>query len=165
MRRKSIYTIGVISLLFVLSSCASQTTDPHQGGLFSYNPAAYESRIQSRQKQLAQQKEENQSMRNKGALLGKEKTSAKREMAALNKKIASLSNSIASLEKKLRKAELETTENKTQKKVILKKLQNLQSSVKASDFIKSPKEKRAEIKRLKKEQDALEKEAAALMRL
>ena len=104
MRRKSIYTIGVISLLFVLSSCANQTTDPHQGGLFSYNPAAYESRIQSRQKRLAQQKKENQSMRNKGARLEKEKTSVKREMAALKKKIASLYKSIASLEKKLRKA-------------------------------------------------------------
>jgi len=165
MRRKSIYTIGVIFLLFVLSSCANQTTDPHQGGLFSYNPAAYESRIQSRQKRLAQQKQENQSMQTQNASLEDEKSSVERERVDLKKQIASLSQSIASLEKKLRKAELETIKNKNQKKAILKKLQILQSSVKASDFIKSPKEKRAELKRLKKKQDALEKEAAALMRL
>ena len=30
------------SLVVVLAGCAGQTTDPRQGGLFSYNPQAYE---------------------------------------------------------------------------------------------------------------------------
>ena len=38
--------------LLLLSGCAGKTTDPRKGGLFSYNPDAYEKRLSDRQKQL-----------------------------------------------------------------------------------------------------------------
>jgi chromosome segregation ATPase len=44
-------TIGLYVLLFVLTGCAT-TTDPRQGGLFSYNPQAYEQRLEERRSTL-----------------------------------------------------------------------------------------------------------------
>jgi len=44
-------TIGLYVLLFVLVGCAT-TTDPRQGGLFSYNPKAYEQRLEERRNTL-----------------------------------------------------------------------------------------------------------------
>ena len=37
---------------FLLAGCAGQTTDPRKGGLFSYDPAAYEQRIADRENNL-----------------------------------------------------------------------------------------------------------------
>ena len=45
-------TIGLYVLLFVLTGCAT-TTDPRQGGLFSYNPQAYQQRLDERRNTLA----------------------------------------------------------------------------------------------------------------
>ena len=44
-------TIGLYVLLFALTGCAT-TTDPRQGGLFSYSPKAYQQRLDERQKTL-----------------------------------------------------------------------------------------------------------------
>jgi chromosome segregation ATPase len=44
-------TIGLYVLLFVLTGCAT-TTDPRQGGLFSYSPQAYEQRLGERRNTL-----------------------------------------------------------------------------------------------------------------
>jgi len=45
-------TIGLYVLVFVLTGCAT-TTDPRQGGLFSYNPQAYQQRLDERRNTLA----------------------------------------------------------------------------------------------------------------
>lgn len=44
------YVLGSIGIL-LLSGCAT-TTDPRKGGLFSYNPDAYEKRLSDRKGQL-----------------------------------------------------------------------------------------------------------------
>ncbi len=38
--------------LILLSGCAGKTTDPREGGLFSYNPNAYEKRLSNRENKL-----------------------------------------------------------------------------------------------------------------
>lgn len=43
---------GLLATL-VLAGCAGGTTDPRKGGLFSYNPAAYEQRIAERENNLS----------------------------------------------------------------------------------------------------------------
>jgi len=44
------YIVGSISVI-LLSGCAT-TTDPRKGGLFSYNPDAYEKRLDDRRNKL-----------------------------------------------------------------------------------------------------------------
>jgi predicted nucleic acid-binding Zn-ribbon protein len=45
-------TLGLFFLLLLLIGCAT-TTDPRQGGLFSYNPQAYEQRLEERRQTMA----------------------------------------------------------------------------------------------------------------
>jgi septal ring factor EnvC (AmiA/AmiB activator) len=45
-------TIGLYVFLFILTGCAT-TTDPRQGGLFSYNPKAYQQRLDERRNTMA----------------------------------------------------------------------------------------------------------------
>lgn len=58
-------------ITLVLAGCAGGTTDPRQGGLFSYNPTAYEQRIAERenslsniQKDTAVQNDKNKKLKN-----------------------------------------------------------------------------------------------------
>jgi len=44
-------TAGIAVIL--LNGCAGSTTDPRQGGLFSYDPAAYEQRLAEREHHLS----------------------------------------------------------------------------------------------------------------
>jgi len=44
-------TIGLYVLLCILTGCCA-TTDPRQGGLFCYNPKAYEKRLEERRQTL-----------------------------------------------------------------------------------------------------------------
>ena len=57
---------GLLAVL-TLAGCAGGTTDPRQGGLFSYNPAAYEQRIAERENNLNNIKQDTsvQSQKNK----------------------------------------------------------------------------------------------------
>jgi len=48
---KSVILAVVTGILF-FSGCAGQTTDPRKGGLFSYDPQAYERRLAERQAKL-----------------------------------------------------------------------------------------------------------------
>jgi len=49
---KKRYMVGALAAL-LLSGCAGTTTDPRRGGLFSYNPQAYEQRLADRERQLS----------------------------------------------------------------------------------------------------------------
>lgn len=49
---KTTYMIGTGIAMILLSGCAT-TTDPRQGGLFSYNPSAYEQRLSDKEQNLA----------------------------------------------------------------------------------------------------------------
>ncbi len=51
MKKKSLLTFAAAVLL---SGCAGQTTDPRQGGLFSYDPKAYDQRLADRENRLAE---------------------------------------------------------------------------------------------------------------
>lgn len=39
--------------IILLNGCAGGTTDPRKGGLFSYNPEAYEQRLADRERELS----------------------------------------------------------------------------------------------------------------
>ncbi len=76
---KTIYFISGIALL-LLNGCAGQTTDPRQGGLFSYDPAAYEQRLAERENHLSGIEHDTAVQKHKSARL-------KRDLAAQKHKI------------------------------------------------------------------------------
>jgi predicted nucleic acid-binding Zn-ribbon protein len=76
-------TLGLFFLLLLLIGCAT-TTDPRQGGLFSYNPQAYEQRLEERRQTMAALDKN----RLEGERLERE-VQAKRETLAEQKKLLS----------------------------------------------------------------------------
>ncbi len=158
--------VPVICIVICLcSGCATQTTDPHQGGLFSYNPDAYKQRIQDRKRHLSNVEQQNAALQAETDRLESEKTAQTRELAALKKEMSSLSASTASLEKKVRTVRAETSAQKRERERILSEISKVQSSLKKADDIPDPEEQRLEIERLKKKRDLLEKEVSDLMLL
>lgn len=69
---------GVVLLL--LNSCAGGTTDPRQGGLFSYNPDSYEQRLADRESHLSSVENDTAAQKSKSARLKNDLASEKNKM-------------------------------------------------------------------------------------
>jgi len=76
---KKIYFIASIALI-LLNGCAGSTTDPRKGGLFSYNPDAYEKRLSDREHQLSDIESDTAAEKRKSAQLKKNLSSEKKKM-------------------------------------------------------------------------------------
>ncbi len=67
-------------ILLLLNGCAGGTTDPRQGGLFSYNPTAYEQRLSDRERQLSSIEKDTAAQKRKNARLKRNLASEKSKM-------------------------------------------------------------------------------------
>ena len=68
---KKRYIVGTLAIL-ILSGCAGTTTDPRRGGLFSYNPKAYEQRLADRERELSAIEQDTAAQKRKSAQLKKQ---------------------------------------------------------------------------------------------
>lgn len=66
--------------LLLLNGCAGKTTDPRQGGLFSYNPDAYEKRLADREQKLSGIESDTAAQKRKSAQLKKNLSSEKNQL-------------------------------------------------------------------------------------
>lgn len=151
-------------LTMLLAGCAGQTSDPRQGGLFSYNPEAYEQRLRERQHLLAQEEQATRSAEEETALLEAEKTSRAQKKAGLEKQLRQLNTSVVSLEQQIQSRQGTTEAQKKERQRILAEIAALQASTQAAESLEDA-EKRRELERLEKKRDDLEQEAASLMLL
>lgn len=154
-----------LALTATLCGCAGQTTDPRQGGLFSYNPDAYEQRLRNRQEHLTAVEQATESEQMQAADLEDEQAALGQEKAALQRRLRKLSATTASLEKEVRAKQTRTAAQNKERQRILAELGTIKASTRTVDAIDDPEGKRLELERLKAKQDKLEKEAANLMRL
>lgn len=77
---KKIYLMITGVTLLLLNGCAGGTTDPRQGGLFSYNPAAYEQRLSDRERHLASIENDTAAQKQKSARLKRDLALEKNKM-------------------------------------------------------------------------------------
>ena len=75
---KSIYFLLGITLL-LLNGCAGQTTDPRKGGLFSYDPDAYEQRLDDRRNHLSSVENDTKAQKRKQSQLKRELSTQKKK--------------------------------------------------------------------------------------
>lgn len=68
---KKRYIVSVLAVL-IFSGCAGTTTDPRQGGLFSYDPNAYEQRLADRESHLSNIEQDTAAQKRKSARLKKQ---------------------------------------------------------------------------------------------
>lgn len=77
---KKIYLISTVITLLALNGCAGGTTDPRHGGLFSYNPDAYEQRLADRERHLSDIENDTAAQQRKSARLKKDLAVEKHKM-------------------------------------------------------------------------------------
>lgn len=154
-----------ISVALLLSGCAGRSTDPRAGGIFSYNPDAYEQRLQERQGKLEAIRHGNESLQEESSQLEAEQLIRNNEKEAISKELKKSRAAVALLEKNIKSKQAKTTAQKKEQKRLLKEAQSITVSTQAADSVVNPDEKRQELERLKSRRDKLEKEAADLMRL
>jgi chromosome segregation ATPase len=80
-----------------VSGCAAGggTTDPRQGGLFSYNPKAYERRVQEREARLSASSEDARAAEDEQARLQASIAARERENAEARKRIETMNADMA----------------------------------------------------------------------
>ena len=74
---KKIYLMAAGIVMVLLNGCAGGTTDPRKGGLFSYDPAAYEQRLAEREQKLSSIENDTAAQKHKSARLKKDLSSEK----------------------------------------------------------------------------------------
>jgi hypothetical protein len=74
------YVLTGTCAVLLLSGCAGTTTDPRKGGLFSYNPDAYEQRLAEREKRLEAIERDTAAQKRKSHVLKKELSSEKKKV-------------------------------------------------------------------------------------
>ncbi|WP_319576593.1 hypothetical protein [uncultured Desulfobacter sp.] len=155
-----------LAMLLGLGACVSKETDPRKGGLFSYNPEAYEQRINDRKATLADTEEANVIARQESATFEADKQSRQATYQSLKARMANLYAETSRLEDQLAKARATNTSHKTK----LKKLQDEAASIKSATIQvnnsgESLSTKKATLEALQKKMDELLKEAEALSAL
>lgn len=144
---------GALALL-LLGGCVGGTTDPRQGGLFSYNPEAYEQRLEERRNFLASEDyraEENESQR---LSLESEKSDKAKKLAAEKKRLNALR---ADLQRSQNRLNNYTAKNARQQRELedlrARQSELLRASRSLGDV--DTEQKRAELARLRQEADRL----------
>lgn len=163
--KKILLFASVVSFLVVLSGCAGQTTDPRQGGLFNYNPEAYQQRLQTRQETLNSVAAANEAGEQDVKAQEERKRSQLREKAELEQMLCEILNETTALEATVRTKQAERTAVTNEQARIIAEIEKIKSSLHVTDNIEDPEEKRLELERLRQRRDELEREAAQLISL
>ena len=160
--------IGLVVLLAV--GCAT-TDDPRQGGLFSYNPAAYDARLEQRRQNLTalqqnQQQEEEQTqqlesdVQTRQAMLESERT----HLRALDDDLARLQQNINRYQQNINQYQARTNAQQAEKQRLgreFKRLQGKLAALKKNEQLAEA-EKHKEIESIKREMNELSKLAVQL---
>jgi len=156
-----------VLLLFLLTGCAGTTTDPSQGGLFSYNPEAYQQRKQEREDRLKELEREQIAEEQRQAALTQTAAEKKNQQAAMQQKLKAANAESAKLEKKLKAFNAQNEAQKAALADLKARQARIQADIEASS--KSGKggsgDRQVEAERLRREVERLAKDTEALSSL
>ncbi len=153
---KSVCVIMAIFVFMLLSGCQTTTTDPRKGGLFGYNPKAYEKRLDDRRNLKVDLERQNTEIKQESEKLKEEYTSKQAEQDDLARKVASLDEEVDKIEKEIANITLRTDLQKHAKWKIDLKLKSLKNKLADTEI------KERKLKALQKNLDSLLEEAASL---
>jgi chromosome segregation ATPase len=147
-------------LLLVLTGCAT-TTDPRQGGLFSYSPKAYEQRLQERRTTLSALDEKNQ--QEQQSL--EDEVKAKRQILAEQKsQLTALDTQLAETQQRIATYQAQSQEQTAQKVRLEREMRQAEARLRAleKEASASPQDveaKQAKIQQLRADIEKLSKVA------
>lgn len=154
------WALLLLAAILAVSGCAT-TDDPRQGGLFGYNPAAYQRRIAEREAALATLKQEDAVQRERTAQLTQDQRRVRSEKEAAAHRLAEMDREIGAIEKKISTAQVRTAAQKREYEDLNARLRQVKREM-AGAAGGDEATKRKEIDRLNAEIDRLLQEADAL---
>ncbi len=157
---QSIQGILAISAALLVFGCAT-TDDPRQGGLFGYNPSAYQRRIAEREAALATLKQEEAAQRDRTARLAQDQERARSERNAAAGRLAEMDREIGAIEQKISANRTRTSARQKEYEDLNARLGQVKREV-ADANSGDDAAKQKEIERLNAEIDRLLQEADAL---
>ena len=160
MSQSKIFLALSLSLVLLGGCMGGGTTDPSKGGFFSYNPEAYEKRIQEREARLAAIEAQQAKEREENTALQQavgEKTLSVSEQQA---KLRSMQSNVSSLQSKLNSAK---KEDAVKAQELQARLNNLKARMNTNIDNKSVDERKAYLSKLQSEYNSLQQDMDALL--
>ncbi|MDD9300904.1 MAG: hypothetical protein HUK40_00610 [Desulfobacter sp.] len=158
--------IGSLIILSLVGGCVSTETDPRKGGLFSYNPKAYEKRIDDRKSTLETTEADTAQAKQEGQALELTQQEKQAQHEAMKTKLAVLYNESGKLQKELEQTKAANAQQEKELKRLLEEVGNFRNhTIKTNNSKTSDAAKQAKIAQLQQRMDELLKEAEALSAL
>lgn len=150
--------------MLLLGGCAT-TTDPHQGGLFSYSPSAYEQRQQEREARLNDIREEQRREEAAGASLETERARKAAAVSQQQKQLKSLQSELTVTSRNLDTLKASNAAQEAKLAELKRRRGILKGDMNKAQSNKDPKSREVELERLRRELRQLQDEANALSSL
>jgi len=155
--------IGMAGIL--LSGCAGLSTNPAEGGLFSYNPKAYEARQQEKSNQVQQLQAERLQHEKDAVTLRKERDKQSAAVSRQEKQLKSVQSELTTLSSSITALKKGTDKQRSRALALEKEHHRLQQSLVDADNETDVQARQEKIRRLQNELKALEQEAEVLSNL
>lgn len=154
-------------MIFSLGACVSSTeTDPHKGGLFGYNPKAYEKRIEERKATLEATQSDTQQAKLTSQKLDETKKEKLAQHETMKTKLAALYSESGKLKEQLAQAKTANASQKQELNRLQDEVASLRTdTLKINNSSASDADKQEKIKQLQQKMDKLLEEAEALSSL
>ncbi len=165
---RSIISIAAALLMLAsLGACVSSTeTDPRKGGLFGYNPKAYEKRIEERKTKLSETEADTEKQKQQTQQLETSKQEKLTRHEVLKAKLATLYSESGKLESQLKTVKAANSRQEKELSRLKNEVAGLRSNtIKTNNSNASDADKQAKIKQLQQLMDELLEEAEALSAL
>ncbi|MBU1196620.1 MAG: hypothetical protein KKE62_10775 [Proteobacteria bacterium] len=163
-----ICTAACLLMLLSLNACVSSSTetDPRKGGLFGYNPKAYEKRIEERKAILADTESDTQSAKLESRKLDETRQEKQARYEAMKTRLAALYSESGKLQQQLEQAKTANARQEQELKRLQDQVAALRTdTIKVNTSSASDSAKQETIKQLQQKMDTLLKEAADLSSL
>ncbi|MCP4119153.1 MAG: hypothetical protein GY737_27860 [Desulfobacteraceae bacterium] len=151
-------------LFFALFGCTASTeTDPRKGGLFSYNPKAYEQRLEERRGELAETEADTAKTQEETERHKADKQARQAEHESVRQQLSALYADSGKLQRKLDQAKAANAKQEKELARLKTKVAGLRSqTIQVNNFPKSDAAKQKKIEALQKRMNELLAEAEAL---
>jgi chromosome segregation ATPase len=169
MESRAIKLLYLFFVTVLMTAGCATTDDPRQGGLFSYDPEAYQRRIAERQARYDALSADTARQQQESKSLEAAANQKRAEKEDLTQRLAELDADLEKTQEKIKQAKVRAKDQERRRSQLTARLETLKqqrSGIDASSSADgSEAAKKAEIERLQGEIDRLLKEAEALSRL
>lgn len=151
-------------LFYAFSGCTASTeTDPRKGGLFSYNPKAYEQRLEERRGELTGIEADTAKVQEETERLKADKQSRQTEHDSVKKQLSTMYTDLGKLQRELCQAKTKNTKQEKDLARFKTEIASLRSqAIQVNNSPKSDAAKQKKIAELQKRMNELLEEAEAL---